>query len=73
MAEITRRMHHGGLPVSKIFQPAWDAFTGLLDIQRLGCRQSFQEWGCLPEHLVAQLDDFLLPVDELLDSRSAPT
>ncbi len=72
MADITRRMHHGGLPVSKIFQPAWDAFTGLLDGQRLGCRQSFQEWGCLPEHLLAQLDDFLLPVGELVDLRSAP-
>jgi hygromycin-B 7''-O-kinase len=43
-----------------------------LQSQRRGCRQSFEEWGCLPEHLMAQLDDFLLPVDELLDSRSTP-
>jgi hygromycin-B 7''-O-kinase len=72
MGEITRRMHGAAMPVSEIFQPAWDAFTGLLHSQRGGCLQSFQEWGCLPEHLLAQLDDFLQPVDELVDLRSMP-
>lgn len=72
MADITRRMHRAAIPESDIFHPAWDAFTGLLHSQRRSCRDSFQEWGSLPEHLLAQLDDFLLPVDELVDPRSAP-
>ena len=72
LAQFTRRMHRAALPVSEIFQPAWEDFTGLLHSQRARCRQSFQEWGCLPEHLFAQLDDFLLPVDELVDSLSTP-
>jgi hygromycin-B 7''-O-kinase len=72
MADLTRHMHQAALPVSEIFEPTWDSFTSLLQSQRRGCRQSFEEWGCLPEHLMAQLDDFLLPVDELLDSRSTP-
>jgi hygromycin-B 7''-O-kinase len=72
MADLTRRMHQAALPVSDIFQPAWDTFTGLLQKQRSGCWQSFRKWGCLPEHLSVQLDDFLLPVDELVDSRSTP-
>lgn len=72
MARITWRMHTAALPASEIFQPAWDAFTELLQSQRDGCKQSFAEWGCLPEHLFAQLDDYLLPVDELVDSRSTP-
>jgi len=72
MGELTLRMHRAPLPMSEIFQPAWDAFTDLLERQRAGCRQSFQEWGCLPEHLFAQLDDFLLPLDKLLDARSTP-
>ena len=72
MAQITRRMHTAALPASEIFQPAWDAFTELLQSQRDGCKQSFADWGCLPEHLFAQLDDYLLPVDELVDSRSTP-
>ena len=72
MADLTRRMHQAALPVSEIFEPTWDSFTSLLHSQRRGCRQSFEEWGCLPEHLLAKLDDFLLPVDELVDSRSTP-
>ena len=72
LADLTRRMHQAALPDSEIFQPTWEVFTGLLDSQRRGCRQSFQEWGCLPEHLLAQLDDFLLPVDELVDNGSTP-
>jgi hygromycin-B 7''-O-kinase len=72
MADITRRMHQAVLPVSDVFQPVWDAFTGLLQSQRGGCRQSFQEWGVLPEHLLEQLDDFLLPVEELVDARATP-
>jgi hygromycin-B 7''-O-kinase len=72
MGQITRRMHTAALPASEIFRPAWDAFTELLQSQRDGCRQSFAEWGCLPAHLLAQLDDFLLPVDELVDLHSTP-
>jgi hygromycin-B 7''-O-kinase len=72
MAELTLRMHQAALPVSETFQPAWGAFTDLLQSQRAGCRQSFQEWGCLPEHLFSQLDDFLLPLDDLVDTRSTP-
>jgi hygromycin-B 7''-O-kinase len=72
MAELTRCMHGAPLPVSEIFQPAWDSFVDLLQKQRSGCRQSFQEWGCLPGPLFSQLEDFLLPVNELLDARSTP-
>jgi hygromycin-B 7''-O-kinase len=72
MADLTRRMHQAALPVSDIFQPVWDGFTGLLQSQRSGCRQSFKQWGCLTEHLLAQLDDFLLPVDKLVGSTAAP-
>lgn len=72
MADLTRRMHQAALYASDIFRPAWDAFIDLLQSQRRGWRQSFQKWGCLPEHLLAQVDNFLLPVEELVDSRSAP-
>jgi len=72
MAELTLRMHQAALPVSKIFQPAWDTFVDLLQRQRATCRQSFQKWGCLPEGLFSQLDDFLQPLDELVDTRSTP-
>jgi hygromycin-B 7''-O-kinase len=72
MAELTLRMHQAALPTSKIFQPAWDTFVDLLQRQRTTYRQSFREWGCLPEALFSQLDDFLLPLDELVDTRSTP-
>jgi hygromycin-B 7''-O-kinase len=72
MAGITLRMHTARLPVSEIFQPTWAPFIDLLEQQRRAIRQSFEEWGCLPEHLLAQLDDFLLPISELVDSYSPP-
>ena len=72
MAEITLRMHMAVVPASETFQPSWDAFIDLLKIQRRGCKRSFRKWGCLPEHLFAQLNDFLLPLGELVDTHSTP-
>jgi hygromycin-B 7''-O-kinase len=72
MADITRRMYQAALPAAGIFHPAWEPFTDLLQKQSSGCRKSFEEWGCLPEHLLAQLEDFLLPVGELVDSHTTP-
>lgn len=72
MAKLTLRMHQAALPASEIFQPAWDTFVDLLQRQRATCRQSFQEWGCLPEGLFSQVDNFLLPLDELVDTHSTP-
>jgi hygromycin-B 7''-O-kinase len=72
MAEITRCMHSARLPESEIFPPTWAPFVELLEQQRRKIRQSFEEWGCLPEHLLAQLEDFLLPLNELVGSDSPP-
>jgi len=72
MADLTRRLHRAALPVSVIFHPVWDSFIDLLQSQRGGCRKSFEEWGCLPEHLRQQVEDFLLPVDQLVDSHATP-
>jgi hygromycin-B 7''-O-kinase len=67
IGELARSLHRIAAPSSGIFRPAWDTFVDLLNKQRQGCKQAFQEWDCLPEHLYRQVDDFILPVEELVE------
>jgi len=69
---ITRRVH--ALPVAgAILWPAnWERYAALLEAQRPGCRARQAEWQSMPEHLLAQVDSFLLPTEDLLDAGLAP-
>ena len=48
-----------------------NSFADFLEQQRLKCATHHRSWNDLPEHLLAQLEDFILPVDQLID-RSLP-
>jgi len=54
-----------GIPFSR--QTSLNNFAGFLEQQRLKCASHHRSWNDLPEHLLAKLDDFILPVDQLID------
>ena len=52
--------------------PEWAPFLAFLARQHAGCGARHLGWGGLPAHLAAQVDEYLLPVDELVDTGRAP-
>jgi hypothetical protein len=72
MGETARRIHRLPLTGSGVFPAGWHAYLSFLQAQRAACVANHRQWGSLPERLVDQLDDFLLPVEDLLDLRLIP-
>jgi hypothetical protein len=50
----------------------WEGFVDLLVVQRANCHANHQRWNDLPPGLLEQVQDYLLPVDDLLDLASQP-
>jgi hypothetical protein len=59
-------------PVSDPTKPSWDGYTRFLGKQRAECRHHHQAWNDLPAHLIDQLEDFVLPVEQLVDFSTPP-
>jgi len=72
MGEFTRRLHSLALGGSLFFQPDWKAFLTLLEQQRASCQANHHEWASLPGPLIAQIEDYLLPLDQLVDLTALP-
>lgn len=51
---------------------SWDGFIAFLEERRSNCVRSHTEWGALPVHLLSQLENYILPVSELVDVYSRP-
>jgi hypothetical protein len=51
---------------------SWSDFITFLDHQRDHCLANHQLWCDLPAHLLPQLPDYLLPVEQLIDLSSSP-
>lgn len=71
LAPIVRRIHALTPGSSSALPLTWAAFDRFLAERRAGCVARHQTWGSLPERLVAQLDDYLPPLTDLVD-RSMP-
>jgi hypothetical protein len=50
----------------------WDGFIAFLETQRANCYTNHQRWKDLPAQLLEQVQDYLLPVEDLLDHTSPP-
>lgn len=59
---------HGEIPF--FHQTSMNSFADYLEKQRLKCVTHHRSWNDLPQHLLAQLEDFILPVDQLIDRYS---
>ena len=65
LGEVTGRIHALEIKSNPVFDDTWHAYFTFLNAQRSECFARLGEWGSLPEHLLAQVEDFLLPVSEL--------
>jgi len=72
MGEITKGLHALPLANVPLFQPSWDTYIQLLEVQRRRCEKTHQDWNTIPAHLIEQVDASLLPVDGLVDCSAAP-
>lgn len=54
------------------FKCSWDAFTTFLERQRNICIENHHRWNALPDSLIDQLDDYIPPVNTLIDQSSHP-
>ena len=60
------------LDLSPVFQFSWERYASFLRRQRLDCLINHQTWNDLPAHLLDQLEDFILPVEQLVDFSEQP-
>jgi hygromycin-B 7''-O-kinase len=67
LGEATRQMQQVSLKDAPLFSKGLDAYARFLQDQRSGCLSRHRQWQCLPDHLIDQLEDYLLPVDSLAD------
>lgn len=65
LGEVSGRIHALNIKGNPVFDDTWNTYFSFLNVQRLNCRARLGEWGSLPEHLLAQVEDYLLPVSEL--------
>ena len=72
LGQVTRRLHQVPITGTAVFQPTWDAYFNLLQEQCTHCRHTHRTWKTLPDHLIEQLDTFLLPPDALIDRGVTP-
>lgn len=65
LGEVTGRIHALEIKDNPVFDDTWQSYFTFLNDQRSTCRARLGEWGSLAEHLLAQVEDYLLPVSEL--------
>lgn len=70
-ADVLRRVHALRPPADSPLDPTWSAFDTLMRQQREGLAARHRAWGSLPDHLIAHIEDWLPPLDDLVD-RSVP-
>ena len=76
MGEYIHRFHTLTLYRQQDFprsiQPCMEKFTSFIEHQRVTSQANHQLWNDLPWQLVSQIDDFLLPLEQLIDLSAPP-
>jgi hygromycin-B 7''-O-kinase len=67
-----RRFHSLPIGESLIFHRSWQSYAEFLSSQLARCRSNHQAWGSLPAHLIDQIENYLLPTEELIDWSRRP-
>ncbi len=72
LAPAVRRIHALTPEPPSHLPLTWDTFERFLAGRRAGCVENHRTWGFLPERLVAQLDDYIPPLSDLVDRTVPP-
>ena len=74
LGEITRHLHQ--IPLEDTPFPGgqgWETYLKFLEGQRLICVPNHQKWSSLPGNLIAQIEDYLLPPEAIVDLSRPPS
>ena len=67
LGKVTRQMQRLSLDGAPLFRAGLDAYARFFHDQRAKCLANHRQWQSLPGHLIDQLEDYLLPVEILVD------
>ena len=67
LGKVTRQMQRLSLDEAPIFRAGLDAYARFFHDQRAKCLANHRQWQSLPGQLIDQLDEYLLPVETLVD------
>lgn len=69
---VVQSLHKLAIQDSPLFPPTWEGYRYFLADRYRSCQADHLGWGTLPKRLVRQIDDFLPPLDDLVDFKVAP-
>lgn len=72
LGRIVRQFHALPIGGSQMFAPSWQGYVKFLTLQAATCRSNHLAWGSLPAHLIDQIENYLLPVEKLIDWSRRP-
>lgn len=72
LGQMIRLLHAIPLTIDPYYPPDWDPFRHFLEEQRNTCEKRMRIGGGIPEHLLNQINTFLLPVDQVIPAGISP-
>lgn len=69
IGKATRQMQKLSLDAAPLFRTGQAAYVRFLQDQHKRCLANHQEWRSLPDHLLDQIEAYVLPVEALVDRR----
>jgi hygromycin-B 7''-O-kinase len=72
LGPVVRRLHETPLEHARVLRPSWEQFLHFLHERRAACVADQRRWEAMPPHLIEQIDDYLLPIEALVDGRAQP-
>jgi hygromycin-B 7''-O-kinase len=67
LGKVTSQMQRLSLDEVPLFRAGLDAYAHFFHNQRAKCLANHRQWQSLPGHLIDQLEEYLLPVETLVD------
>jgi hygromycin-B 7''-O-kinase len=72
LGQMVRILHSIPLTIDPFFPPDWNPFKRFLEEQEYTCEKRMRIGGGIPDHLLSQINTFLLPVDALIHFDTTP-
>jgi hygromycin-B 7''-O-kinase len=73
LGPVVRSLHTLPLSDASYRHGSWDAFIHFLAKQRAACVDQHTRWQTIPDHLIAQIDAYLPPLETLADQTGMPS